>query len=123
MAILARDYFKVGRNLILIKTRRLNKEHIAISMTEKGDPYENALAERVNGILKSEFGLSGKFDSFQQASARVDYVINIYNNLRPHSSINYLTPEQAHLQHGQIPARWKPRKQRVRESLYIELSE
>jgi len=102
---------------------RLNKAHIAISMTEKGDPYENALAERVNGILKSEFGLDGKFDSFQQAAAKVDYVVSVYNNIRPHSSINYLTPDQAHLQQGQIPARWKPRKQRVTESIYIELSE
>lgn len=96
---------------------RLNKEHVTISMTEKGDPYENALAERVNGILKTEFNVGGKFDSFQQASAAVTYAINIYNNLRPHASINYLTPQQAHLQQGQIPARWKSRKQRIKECL------
>ena len=102
---------------------RLNKAHIAISMTEKGDPYENALAERVNGILKSEFGLGGKFDSFQQAAAKVDHVIGIYNNLRPHASINYLTPEQAHLRQGKIPARWKPRKQRVWSNLNTDLCE
>lgn len=102
---------------------KLNKAQIAISMTEKGDPYENALAERVNGILKSEFGLGGMFDSFQQATGKVDHVIKIYNNLRPHASINYLTPEQAHLQQGQIPARWKPRKQRVWSNLHIDLCE
>jgi putative transposase len=94
---------------------KLNKAHIAISMTEKGDPYENALAERVNGILKTEFGLGDKFDSFQQAYAKVAHIIDVYNNLRPHASINYLTPMQAHLQQGQIPKRWKPKKQRVRE--------
>jgi len=102
---------------------KLNKEHIAISMTEKGDPYENALAERVNGILKTEFGLDKKFDNFQQASTAVTYAIHVYNTLRPHASINYLTPQQAHNQQGQIPARWKSRKQRVKESLHTELHE
>jgi putative transposase len=102
---------------------KLNREHIAISMTEKGDPYENALAERVNGILKSEFGLNEKFDTFQQASAKVTYAIDVYNNLRPHASIDYLTPQQAHLQQGAIPARWKSKKQRVKEWISPELSE
>lgn len=102
---------------------QLNKERIAISMTEKGDPYENAMAERVNGILKNEFNLDRKFDNFQQASAAVTYAINLYNNLRPHASINYLTPEQAHQQQGQLPSRWKSRKQRVREWVQNDLSE
>jgi putative transposase len=98
---------------------KLNKEQIAISMTEKGDPYENALAERVNGILKAEFGLDRKFESFQQAYSAVAYAIHIYNTLRPHASINYLTPNQAHEQNGQLSTRWKSRKQRVKESLTI----
>lgn len=102
---------------------RLNKEHIAISMTEKGDPYENALAERVNGILKTEFGLGGKFDNFEQARAKVTYVISVYNNLRPHASIDYLTPQQAHQQQGELPARWKSRKQRVRQYVAIDHNE
>lgn len=102
---------------------QLNKGHIAISMTEKGDPYENALAERVNGILKSEFNLDRKFDNFQQASAAVTYAISIYNNLRPHASINYLTPEQAHQQQGPLPTRWRSRKQRVTQCLNIDSSE
>ena len=93
----------------------LNKEHISISMTEKGDPYENALAERINGILKAEFGLDKTFDNYQQAGIAVSTAITVYNNNRPHASINYLTPEQAHQQNGQIPARWKSRKQRVKE--------
>ena len=102
---------------------RLSREHVAISMTEKGDPYENALAERVNGILKAEFGLGERFDNAYQASAAVAQAVNTYNNLRPHASINYLTPRQAHNQQGQIPARWKSRKQRIKECLYIELNE
>jgi transposase InsO family protein len=104
-------------------TSTLKARSIAISMTEKGDPYENALAERVNETLKNEFGLDRKFDSLLQASATTDHVINIYNNLRPHSSINYLTPQQADQCRGQIPSRWKSKKQRVRESVFIELSE
>lgn len=88
----------------------LTKRNILVRMTEKGDPYENALAERVNGILKSEFGLDSAFDSFEQAAEHVNKVIAIYNTLRPHASINYLTPHQADQQQGQIPAKWKPRK-------------
>ena len=100
------------------------KDHlITISMTEKGDPYENALAERVNGILKSEFGLDRKFDNFQQASEAVNHAINTYNNRRPHGGINNLTPDQAHQQQGEIPSRWKPRKQRVKEWAYKEQNE
>lgn len=96
---------------------KLAKEGIRISMTEKGDPYENALAERVNGILKAEFNLGSKFDSFGQASAAVAHAIHIYNTLRPHASINYLTPEQAQNSQGQLSARWKAKKRRVWERL------
>jgi transposase InsO family protein len=45
----------------------LNKNRITISMTENGDPYENAIAERMNGILKDEFGLGERLDDMQQA--------------------------------------------------------
>lgn len=96
---------------------KLNTERIGISMTEKGDPYENALAERVNGILKTEFNLGRKFDNFEQASAAVTYAIHVYNTLRPHSSINYLTPEQAQQSQGQLTPRWKTRKQKVQEQV------
>ncbi|MGZ3939968.1 MAG: IS3 family transposase [Flavisolibacter sp.] len=102
---------------------KLNGSHIAVSMTEKGDPYENALAERINGILKMEFDLGKKFDNFQQASMAVDNAIRVYNNIRPHASINYLTPLQAHHHQGQIPARWKSKKQRVKEWTNKELTD
>jgi transposase InsO family protein len=102
---------------------RLSREHVTVSMTEKGDPYENALAERVNGILKGEFGLDRRFDNFQQASAAVSYAINVYNNLRPHTSIDYLTPQQAHTQQGYIPTRWKSRKKRLEERLQMDMSD
>lgn len=89
---------------------KLVSKRITVSMTEKGDPYENALAERVNGILKDEFLLDGEFDSFEHALAAVSSAVDIYNTQRPHASCNYQTPDQAHQQHGPIPMRWSKRK-------------
>lgn len=80
---------------------------ISISMTQKGDPYENAIAERVNGILKSEFGLCSVFNSFDQAELQIAQSISIYNEKRPHASCNYLIPEQAHRTQGILKKRWK----------------
>jgi len=70
--------------------------HHRISMTENGDPYENALAERVNGILKDEYCLSETFISFKDALAQIKDSINIYNTRRPHLSCGMQTPEQTH---------------------------
>ena len=91
-------------------TTLLTNNGIVISMTEKGDPYENAIAERVNGILKAEFGLYEDFDTFEQAQQAVDQAICTYNNERPHTSCDYLTPVLAHQREGILKARWK-RKQ------------
>lgn len=100
---------------------KLNKAQIAISMTEKGDPYENAIAERVNGILKTEFHLGKIFDSFEQASQAVNKAIAVYNQQRPHASIDYLTPDLAHQRKGRIKARWKSRKERIKERVNIDV--
>jgi transposase InsO family protein len=85
----------------------LEHHHIQISMTEKGDPYENAIAERVNGILKNEFDLHKAFSSCTEASQVVDLAITKYNHIRPHSSCDYLTPVRAHEQSGWMRKRWK----------------
>lgn len=84
-------------------------EHYAIhiSMTEKGDPYENAIAERVNGILKGEFLLDQTFTCFAQAEERVKNAVEKYNHIRPHQSCDNLTPVQAHDQNGFLRKRWK----------------
>lgn len=75
------------------------KEHdVIISMTENGDPYENAVAERVNGILKDEFGLSDTLESIMHAKELASQSIKIYNNVRPHLSCSMLTPNQMHKQ-------------------------
>ena len=85
----------------------LANEGIAISMTESGDPYENALAERMNGIIKEEFNLYESHLGFEQTHQRVIDSIAAYNGLRPHSSCDYLTPNMAHLQTGELKKRWK----------------
>jgi transposase InsO family protein len=81
--------------------------NIAISMTEGGDPYENALAERVNGILKAEFDLYSSMLSFEQTCKTVEKSIAAYNQLRPHASCDYLVPDQAHESSGPLNKRWK----------------
>jgi transposase InsO family protein len=85
----------------------LQQNRIAISMTDNGDPYENALAERMNGIIKSEFNLFESRISYEQTKQLVEQHINVYNNLRPHSSCDMLTPMQAHQQNGFLKKRWK----------------
>ena len=61
---------------------------IRISMTENGDPYENAIAEQVNGILKSEFKLDQLFQSMTEMKGVVEKSIQAYNEKRPHASCN-----------------------------------
>ena len=81
-----------------IYTQLLIKNNIAISMTENGDPYENAVAERINGILKDEFGLHERFDDLSQCQLQTKQSIDIYNQKRPHLSCQMLTPKQMHQQ-------------------------
>lgn len=87
--------------------RLLEHYKIRISMTENGDPYENAVAERINGILKGEFLLDQTFDTFDQAQAAVHSAVDRYNRIRPHASCDNLTPAQAHDRTGVLPKRWK----------------
>jgi putative transposase len=85
----------------------LKYAYVGISMTEKGDPYENALAERVNGIIKAEFNLYSSQLGFEETKRLVEQSIKAYNEVRPHSSCDYLTPDQAHLQKKILRKRWK----------------
>jgi putative transposase len=87
--------------------RLLVANNIEISMTENGDPYENAIAERVNGILKDEFGLDQVFQSHEQFKQHVDHAIEIYNTFRPHCSIELLTSKQAHARTTLKVKRWQ----------------
>lgn len=85
----------------------LARHEISISMTENGDPRENAIAERVNGIIKAEFNLYSSQDNFVHTYHRIIKSITAYNELRPHSSCNNLTPVQAHKLQGLLTRKWK----------------
>ena len=65
-------------------------------MTEVSHCYENALAERVNGILKQEYGLGGTFKRKSDALKAIDEAILLFNTKRPHLALAYKTPEQVH---------------------------
>lgn len=84
----------------------LDKHFVKISMTQSGDPLENAIAERVNGILKDEL-LEKIYINYQEAKQAIAAAISIYNYQRPHSSIDMLTPIEAHLREGELKRRWK----------------
>ena len=85
--------------------------NIDISMTQQGDPAENAIAERVNGILKTELSLAETFSNFNQAQQAVNLAVETYNQLRVHSSCDYLTPNQAYNKAcGHLKQRWKQPK-------------
>lgn len=86
---------------------RLKVAGISISMSYNGDPYQNAIAERINGILKMEYGLSKTFDSIEKAKEALISGVEKYNNQRPHDSLSYLTPNQAHHLTGIIKRNWK----------------
>jgi transposase InsO family protein len=92
-----------------VYTDRLRDQQIDISMTNNGDPYENAVAERLNGILKYEFEIVQGFQSHVHATTAISQAITSYNTLRPHLSCDYLTPEQAHQRTGRLTKRWTKR--------------
>lgn len=77
---------------------RLEEQGVAISMTQEAHCYENAQAERLNGILKEEYGLGETFRTKAQARAALAQAVRLYNHLRPHTSLGYRTPEQVHLE-------------------------
>lgn len=81
----------------------LNQYHIKISMTEQNHVYENAVAERINGILKTEFLLGQILPSFKIAQRLVTEAIRSYNSERPHLSLNYQTPDEVHYADTQPP--------------------
>jgi len=85
----------------------LTSADIAISMTQSGSPYENALAERVNGILKGEFFPKRIYQNHREAKKALSKIIWTYNEQRPHASLDYLTPSQAEKENGELRRRWK----------------
>ena len=90
-----------------VYVKLLQKKHIKISMTENGDPLENAIAERVNGILKEEWINDMIINGLKDAERKINKVIITYNSARPHSSLNNMTPEMAHNQSGELKRLWR----------------
>ncbi|MBI9034752.1 MAG: IS3 family transposase [Bacteroidales bacterium] len=88
-------------------TKKLKRRKIKISMTENGDPLENAIAERVNGILKTEWLYDITVKDKQHAKREIKRIIHLYNYERPHLSIEMLTPDQAHNLNGELLRCWK----------------
>jgi len=77
-------------------TQILKRNNITISVTEENHCYENAIAERVNGILKDEFYLDQTFDSLAHAKKATKNAINLYNQIRLHVSLDYKTPNMVY---------------------------
>lgn len=77
-----------------------------ISMAESGDPLENAISERVNGIMKTEL-ISSSYIDIHAASIHISRCITIYNHRRRHSSLNWQLPAIVHEQKGPQTRRWK----------------
>jgi transposase InsO family protein len=76
--------------------QRLTAAKLTISMTEQNHCYENGQAERLNGTLKHELGLSATFVGVRAARAMADEAVMIYNHHRPHQGLSYATPMQVH---------------------------
>jgi putative transposase len=87
----------------------LNEKKVNISMTENGDPLENAIAERINGIIKGEYLETYDVRSIAEAKLLLEKVVPLYNNERPHMSIGNLTPNQVHHSSNNIKTQklWK----------------
>jgi putative transposase len=75
---------------------RLNDRHLPVSMTEQNHCAENSTAERLNGILKQEYGLGRTFLSRQQVRRAVDEAVWLYNHRRPHMTLDYQYPAKVH---------------------------
>ena len=101
----------------------LEKNHINISMTTRHDPYENAVAERINGTLKYEFDLVDRLPDLKHAEREINKSVWVYNNLRPHKSCNYLTPLQTHLQESIEAKKWPVRYKKNNDQKNITLNQ
>jgi putative transposase len=97
----------------------LKQNRIKSSMTEKYDPYENAIAERINGILKQEFAVAQNIKDFKIKKKIVKNAIEIYNTKRPHLSNHMLTPKQMHEQKKLKRKQYKSKK--LNNDVIVEL--
>ena len=104
-----------------IYTKLLKDNKIAISTTQNGNPRDNAVAERVNGIIKGEFDLNYSSLGYEKTKEKIQLSIKMYNEVRPHDSCDRLTPIQAHLKTGVLTKRWKNYyKKKTQEKVLVQ---
>lgn len=87
----------------------LQKHQINISMTENGDPLENAVAERINGILKHEYMNHYQISNIEEAKKCLEFAVQLYNKERPHLSLGMLKPADVHQYQLAFTPAWKKR--------------
>lgn len=85
----------------------LEERGIKISMTETSDPRDNAIAERLNGIIKNEYLSAYNVQDLEEGKQVLDFVLKLYNEERPHMSIGNLTPDQVHQGNRNPRQLWK----------------
>ena len=93
---------------------------IKISMTESGDPKDNAVAERQNNTIKNELLKDFKFHSVDEVKKAMGKAVEFYNNERPHMSLDNMTPRQAAQYRGKIKKKWTSYRERYLESLEVQ---
>jgi len=93
-----------------VYTSYLKKQKIKISVTQDGSPYDNAVAERINGILKDEYEFGGTFENLEQAKELIKESARIYNEKRSHMSNHLLTPQEMHQQSALKIRTWRKKK-------------
>ena len=96
----SKDYVKI-----------LKKREISISMTETGDPKDNAQAERINNTMKNELLKDKVFWNISEVTSAVASAVDFYNNRRPHMSVGMLTPSEAASTTGNRDMKWKSHRQ------------
>lgn len=94
-------------------TERLKTCKIRISMTESGNPKENAIAERINNTIKNELLKGMEFNHVSQVKAAVAAAVDFYNHERPHWSLDGMTPSQAAGCKGELRKRWKSYREKA----------
>ena len=86
--------------------RTLKDANVNISMGRKGQVLDNAIAERINGILKGSYYMDQTFKGYKVARIAVDAAIYHYNHVKPHSSIEWLRPAESHSRIGHLARKW-----------------
>ena len=103
--------------------KQLNDNHILISMTESGDPKENAQAERINNTMKNELLKGMRFTSISEVIEAVSRAVDFYNNERPHMSIDMMTPAMAAFCDGEITKHWTSYREEAIKKKALEIPE